>query len=91
MKVKELIKKLLDSNMNAEVLVSFGDTFDDVSDFTLSWGGPNSADGNKIEDEEFVYIDFLNRCEKYEDTSHLNCTTQEFPSELKEALEQLKS
>ena len=65
MKVRNLIKKLLDSNMDAEVLVSTGDTFDDVSDFTLSWGGPNSADGSTISDAKFVYINLKENNENY--------------------------
>ena len=64
MKVRKLIKKLLDSDMDAEVLVSTGDTFDDVSDFTLSWGGPNSADGATISDAKFVYINLKENNEK---------------------------
>lgn len=59
MKVRELIKKLADRNMDAEVMVSTGDTYDDVSDFCLSWGGPHSTDSEKDHrDEEFVYIEF---------------------------------
>ena len=64
MKVRKLIKKLLDSNMDAEVLVSTRDTFDDVSDFTLSWGGPNSVDDATISDTKFVYIDLKENNEK---------------------------
>ena len=46
--------------MDAEVMVSTGDTYDDVSDFCLSWGGPHSTDSEKDHwDEEFVYIDFF--------------------------------
>lgn len=60
MKVRELIKKLADRNMDAEVMVSTGDTYNDVSDFCLTWGGPHSTDSEKDHrDEEFVYIDFL--------------------------------
>lgn len=60
MKVRELIKKLADRNMDAEVVVSTGDTYNDVSDFCLSWGGPHSTDSEKDHrDEEFVYIDFF--------------------------------
>lgn len=60
MKVRELIKKLADRNMDAEVMVSTGDTYNDVSDFCLNWGGPHSTDSEKDHrDEEFVYIDFF--------------------------------
>ena len=64
MKVRKLIKKLLDSDMDAEVLVSTGDTFDDVSDFALSWGGPNSGDAATISDAKFVYINLKENNEK---------------------------
>ena len=47
MKVRDLIRELIEFNMNAEVVVSTGDTFDDVSDFTLSYG-----------DAKYVYINF---------------------------------
>ena len=56
MKNRDLIKKLLDFNMDAEVLVSIGDTFDDVIDIDMSWGGPNSKDGETKEDVEFIYF-----------------------------------
>lgn len=65
MKVRELIKKLADRNMDAEVMVSTGDTYDDVSDFCLSWGGPHSTDREKDHrNEEFVYIDFMKTPER---------------------------
>lgn len=58
MKNRELIQRLLDFNMDADVLVSIGDTFDDVSDFTLSYGGPDSGDGETKADTKNVYINF---------------------------------
>lgn len=58
MKNRELIQRLLDFNMDADVLVSIGDTFDDVSDFTLSYGGPDSGDGETKTDTKNVYINF---------------------------------
>ena len=56
MKVRELIKNLTEFDMDADVLVSTGNTFDDVSDFSLSWGGPDSGDGETKDMAKFVYI-----------------------------------
>lgn len=56
MKVKKAIEQLQELNPDAELLVSTGDTFDDVSDFTLSWGGPTSSDGETKAHTKFVYI-----------------------------------
>ena len=58
MKVRDLIRELIEFNMNAEVVVSTGDTFDDVSDFTLSYGGPDSGDMEQVTDAKYVYINF---------------------------------
>ena len=43
-------------NMDAEVVVSTGDTFDDYAEMDISWGGPNSSDGNSKIDAEYIYI-----------------------------------
>lgn len=56
MKVRELIKNLTEFDMDADVLVSTGNTFDDVSDFSLSWGGPDSGDGETKDMAKYVYI-----------------------------------
>lgn len=56
MKVRDLIKNLTEFDMDADVLVSTGNTFDDVSDFSLSWGGPDSGDGETKDIAKFVYI-----------------------------------
>lgn len=56
MKVRNLIKELLEFDMDADILVSTGNTFDDVSDFSLSWGGPDSGDGEPKDMAKFVYI-----------------------------------
>lgn len=56
MKNRDLIKKLLDFNMDAEVVVSVGDTFDDVIDIDMSWGGPNSNEGQSKDDVKFIYF-----------------------------------
>ena len=45
MKVREIIRELLEYNMEADIHVSTGDTFDDISDFELTYGGPSSGDG----------------------------------------------
>ena len=63
MKVKSLITQLLKFDMDAEVMVSIGNTFDDVSDFSLSWGGHNSKDGDTSKDAEFIYINFMDNVE----------------------------
>lgn len=60
MKNRDLIKKLLDINIDADVVVSIGDTFDDVADFNLSWGGPNSGYGADKKDAKYIYINFMN-------------------------------
>lgn len=57
MKVRDLIIQLLNSDMDAEVLVSTGNTFDDVSDFTLGWGP--LPDGAELKEAKRVRIEFL--------------------------------
>ena len=59
MKVRDFIKFLMDFNMDAEIVVTIGDTFDDYEDLDLGWGGPNFYDGSKKSDAEFIYIDNL--------------------------------
>ena len=39
MKVRDYIKFLMDFNMDAEVVVSTGDTFDDYAEMDISWEG----------------------------------------------------
>lgn len=56
MKVKKAIEQLQELNPDSELLVSTGDTFEDASDFTLSYGGPTSSDGETKTDTKFVYI-----------------------------------
>ena len=56
MKVRDYIKFLMDFNMDAEVVVSTGDTFDDYTEMDISWGGPNSSDGNSKIDAKYIYI-----------------------------------
>lgn len=57
MKVRDFIKFLIDFDMDAEVVVSNGDTFDDYEEVKLSWGGPNSADGSGKKDADYIWID----------------------------------
>lgn len=57
MKVRDLIIQLLNSDMDAEVLVSTGNTIDDVSDFTLGWGP--LPDGAELKEAKRVRIEFL--------------------------------
>ena len=56
MKNKDLIEKLKKLNPEADVVLSTGDTYDDIENFNLSWGGPNYGDGADGMDAEFVYI-----------------------------------
>ena len=57
MKVRDFIKFLMDFNMDAEIVVSTGNTFDDFEDLELSWGGPHSSDEDTKLDAEYIYID----------------------------------
>lgn len=56
MKNKDLIEKLQQLNPEADVVISTGNTFDDIEDFSLSWGGPNLGEGADGMDAEFVYV-----------------------------------
>lgn len=56
MKNRNLIIKLLGLNMDAEVVIPTGNTFDDTTDFNVSWGGPNSSDGELGKDVEYIYL-----------------------------------
>ena len=59
MKVRDFVKFLMDFNMDAEIVVSTGPTYDDIEDLELYWGGPKSSDGNTKFDAEYIYIDNL--------------------------------
>ena len=59
MKVRNFIKFLMDFDMDAEIVVSTGDTYDDIEDLNLSWGGPHSSDGNIKVNAEYIYINNL--------------------------------
>lgn len=82
MKVKNLITKLLDFNMDAEVVVSIGDTFDDISDFNLSWGGPNYSEGASSKNAEFIYIDVIDNSERISGDNCCNTQSEHLPEEL---------
>jgi hypothetical protein len=67
-KVKDLIEELSEFNQDADIMVSTGDTFDDVSDFELTWGGPDSGDGQEKSETRHVYINFNRKNEEtYQD------------------------
>ena len=72
MKVEQLVKRLFDFDMSADVLVSTGETFDDVSDFYLSWGGPNSKDGESSKDAKFIYINLKQKADLSEKSQPSN-------------------
>lgn len=57
MKVRDFIKFLMDFDMDAELVVQNGNTFDDYEELKLSWGGPNSADGSGKKDADYIWID----------------------------------
>lgn len=56
MKVRELLGQLVKYNMDADIVVSTGNTFDDITDFDLSYGGPDSGDGQTKSQTKHVYI-----------------------------------
>lgn len=64
MKVRELLGQLVKYNMDADIVVSTGDTFDDVADFDLSYGGPDSGDGETMAQTKHVYINPFNKKEE---------------------------
>ena len=64
MKVRDFVKFLIDFNMDAEIVVSTGNTFDDYEEMDISWGGPNYGDGADKKDAEFIYIDNLENNKK---------------------------
>ena len=66
MKVKDFIKFLMDFNMNAEIVVSTGNTFDDHEEMNISWGGTYSSDENTKFDAEFIYINNFDNTPEYD-------------------------
>ena len=56
MKVRDLVKFLMDFDMDAEVCISTGDTFDDWQDLSLSWGNPDGFDGDTKRDAKYIYV-----------------------------------
>ena len=71
MKVRDLIKNLVDLNMNAEVIVSTGDTFDDVSDFDITFGGPSFVDDGRKENAPYVYLNPFTNEKKEEEPGNI--------------------
>lgn len=59
MTVKELITKLLEYNLDAEVKLDLFNNFYEVEDFELGYGGPYCGEGLTAKDTPFVYIDKL--------------------------------
>ena len=66
MNVRKFINFLMDFNMDAEIVVSNGGTFNDYEEMDISWGGPNYSEDAGKKDAEFIYINNLgaNRSEK---------------------------
>ena len=56
MKVRDFVKFLMDFNMDAEIVVSNGSTYDEHEEMDITWGGPNYGDGAGRKDAEFIYI-----------------------------------
>lgn len=56
MKVRDLVKFLMDFNIDAEVCISTGNTFDDWKDLSLSWGNPDACDGDTKRDAKYIYV-----------------------------------
>ena len=66
MKIRDFVKFLMDFNMDAEIVVSTGDTFDDYEEMDISWGGPHSSDENTKFDAEFIYINNFDNTPEYD-------------------------
>ena len=66
MKVRDFVKFLMDFNMDADIVVSTGPTFDDYEEPNISWGGPRSSDGNTKFDAEFIYINNFDNTPEYD-------------------------
>ena len=45
--------------MDAEIVVSTDNTFDDYEEMDISWGGPHYGEGAGKKDAEFIYINNL--------------------------------
>lgn len=59
MKVIDFMKFLNDFNMDAEIVVSNGGTFNDYEEMDISWGGLNNGEGASKKDAEFIYVNNL--------------------------------
>ena len=56
MKVKELIIKLLKYNLDAEIKLDLFQNFDNLEDFSLSYGGLSEGEGTTAKTTELVSI-----------------------------------
>lgn len=63
MKVRDLVKFLMDFDMNADILLSTGDTFDDVEDLDIGWGGNHCGKGADKLDATTIYINTIHNNE----------------------------
>ena len=59
MKVKDLIIKLLDYNLDADIKLDLFNNFDKLEDFTLCYGGPGEGEGTTMKSTELVSIERL--------------------------------
>lgn len=57
MKVRNLVKFLIDFDMDAEFIVSTGPTFNDYEEPKISWSGSDMGDGFDKKEAKFIYID----------------------------------
>ena len=59
MKVRELIIKLLDYNLDADIKLDLFNNFDKLEDFMISYGGPGEGEGTTAKTTELVSIERL--------------------------------
>ena len=56
MKIRDFIKFLMDFNMDAEIVVTTGNNYDNYEEMDITWGGPSYRDGSNKKDAEYIYI-----------------------------------
>lgn len=56
MKVRDFIKFLMDFDMDAEIVVTTGPTYDDHEEMDITWGGPNYGDAAGRKSADYIYI-----------------------------------
>ena len=69
MTVRNAINYLMDFNMDAEIVVSTGPTFDDYEEPNISWGGPDTGeneDGDGKSTAKFIYINNFDNTPEYD-------------------------